>query len=469
MPRQWIPPIVEIALSAALFCLPALCSGQTQSSTNSPRFVVCDKGTGSFEGKLSEFAPRSGVTVSVHAAKREGFAVRGCEARLTWNHGETLVAAGVSQADIDVMGADLGFGFPVVAFQIKASDGDPTVKYEIYSLNKPPKLLRTIVGQDYFSAADTRLDGSVEIWTTDSAAVNGFDDLPLSSFDSPPPVVLRFEDGKLTDVSSEFRTYFDKKIQTLRAQLDARQLSDFKASDGKLSGQHLLPGGRPSGLLATKVKVLEIVWAYLYGGREQEAWDALNDMWPAPDAGRVRISTMKAMTRGLRTQVDGVSHLTAPSGPSNHSVIYEHTASFGGYGMQTTERAKFADVGPQQILVRLPSPNNPEHWNEEKQLELVIDEAGKVRSARMPGGVIKDISAGLRDEPNKDWIDDAAGWKYIPAFKDGHPKAFRSKLHVLRIAHRMLAAHISKIAKLEIGQQKACSGGELLTVLLRRI
>jgi hypothetical protein len=430
---QWISHIVRGALTAALFCLlSTACSGQTHPGTNPSPFLVCDKGTGSFEGKLPEFAPRSGVTVSVRAAKREGFAVRGCEAKLTWGHDETLIASGVSQADIDVMGADLGFGVPVVAFQIKATDADPTIKYEIYSLNKPPKLLRTIVGQDYFSAADTRLDGSVEIWTTDSAAVNGFDNLPLSSFDSPPTVVLRFHDGKLMDVSAEFRAHFDQQIQALRSKLDARQLSDFRANDGRLSGEHLAPDGEPRGLLATKVKVLEIVWAWLYSGREQQAWDALSEMWPRVDADRVRASLTDAMKRGLRSQVDGVSRLTAPPDSSNHSAIYEHTASFGGYGMDTWQRAKLADTGPQQILVRLPSPNHPQHWDEERQLELVIDEAGKVRSAKMAGGIVKDISAGLRDEPSKDWIDDAAGWKYIPAFKDGHPKAFRSKLHVLR-------------------------------------
>jgi hypothetical protein len=53
-------------------------------------------------------------------------------------------------------------------------------------------------------------------------------------------------------------------------------------------------------------------------------------------------------------------------------------------------------------------------------MELVIDEAGKVRSAAMP------------DEPDKDWINAAAGWKYIPAFKDGHPAAFRLYLDVHR-------------------------------------
>ena len=135
------------------------------------------------------------------------------------------------------MGADLGLGSLVVAFQIKDTEADPRIQYKIYSLRQPPQLLRTITGEDYFSAADTRLDGSVEIWTTDAAAVNGFENLPRSAFDFAPTVVLRFEGKKLIDVSSEFRPYFDRQIATLRGQLDAQQLSDFKQSDGRLSGE----------------------------------------------------------------------------------------------------------------------------------------------------------------------------------------------------------------------------------------
>jgi hypothetical protein len=421
------------SISAAICLLSMACAGQTTFSTNPTRFLVCDKGVGGFTGKLPSFSSRSGVTVTVRATKQAGFAVRGCQASLDWGRGETVIASEASQADIDVMGADLGFGVPVVAFQIKATDSDPTIKYEIYSLSKPAKLLRTITGQDYFSAADTRLNGTVEIWTTDAAAVNGFDNLPRSAFDAAPTVVLRFEDEKLMDVSSEFRDHYDHQIDALRSRLDWRQVNTFKASDGKLSGEHLASDGQPVGLLATKVKVLEIVCAYLYSGREQQAWDALDKMWPESDANRVRAAIANARAHGLRTQVDGVSELTSPPS-TNQSIIYQHTVSFG-YNTPTWERNKLADTGPEQILVRLPSPNNPQHWDEEKQLDLVIDEAGKVRSARMPGGIVKDISAALsslNDEPNKDWLDDTAGWKYIPAFKDGHPKAFRSRLHTFR-------------------------------------
>ncbi|HEY3989224.1 MAG TPA: hypothetical protein VGM02_07995 [Acidobacteriaceae bacterium] len=409
-------------------------SGQTSFSSNPTRFVVCDKGVGSFRGKLPDFSSRSGVIVSVAAKKGKikGFAIRSCEAKLTWGrHDEILIAPQAAQVDIDVMGADLGLGTPVVAFQIRTTAADPGVRYEIYSLNKPPKLLRTITGQDFFSAADTRLDGSVEIWTTDSAAVNGFENLPLRAFDSPPPVVLRFEDEKLMDVSSEFQSYFDDQIRALRSDLGERQLSNFRNSDGKLSAEHLQGNDEPRGLLATKIKVLEIVWCYLSSGREQKAWDALADMWPPSDVDRIRAAISKAATQGMRTQVDGVSHLTAPAS-SRRSNIYDTTSSFGGYGKDTWERTKLADTGPEQILLRLPSPNDPQHWDQQRQVELVIDEAGKVRSVRMQGGIVKDVSAAWKDEPNQDWIDTAPGWKYIPAFKDGHPIAFRSKLDLRR-------------------------------------
>jgi hypothetical protein len=403
------------------------CAGQTPSdaneahfSANPTRLLVCDKGIGSFQGKLSESASNGGVTVSVGATKQNnGFAARACEAKLSWGHDELLVASEVAQADIDVMGADLGLGALVVAFQIKAADADPLIRYEIYSLSKPPKLLRTITGEDFFSAADTRLYQTVEIWTTDAAAVNGFENLPRSAFDFAPTVVLRFEDKKLIDVSSEFRPYFDQQIALLRFQLDEQRLSEFRQSDGKLSND------KPSAndpLLATKIRVLEIVWCYLYSGREQDAWKTLAAMWPPADLARIRVSIVNAQSRGLRSQVDGVSHKAPPPRP-HHSEILVPTDSIRtrlGSHESLDLRARYADTEPQQVLLKIPPPPDPKDWKEERQMGLVIDEAGKVRSAAMP------------EEPDKDWINAAAGWKYIPAFKDGRPAAFRLNLDVRR-------------------------------------
>lgn len=150
MPRRSFP------ILTAVFLLPLACIAQTKFPANPTRFVVCDKGDGHFEGKLPDGAADTGVTVAIGAAKQaNGFAAHACQAKLTWGHHELVVAPEAAQADIDVMGADLGLDSLVAAFQIKPSASDPHIRYEIYSLAKPPCLLRTIIGEDFFSAADT--------------------------------------------------------------------------------------------------------------------------------------------------------------------------------------------------------------------------------------------------------------------------------------------------------------------------
>jgi hypothetical protein len=192
-------------------------------------------------------------------------------------------------------------------------------------------------------------------------------------------------------------------------------LTDFRKSDGKLSNDKLATKDQ---LPTTKIKVLEIVWCYLYSGHEQDAWKALAEMWPPADLDRIRTSIVNAQARGLRRQVDGVSHKAPPLRP-RHSEILEPMDT-PARNQSLDLRAKYADSEPQQVLLKIPPPHNPEDWAEERKMQLVIDEAGKVRSARM------------REEPDQDWIDASAGWKYIPAFKDGHPAAFRLSLDVHR-------------------------------------
>jgi hypothetical protein len=300
--------------------------------------------------------------------------------------------------------------------------------------------LRTITGEDFFSAADTMLDGSVEIWTTDAAAVRGFEGLPPGAFDSAPPVVLRFEKKKLIDVSSEFRPYFDREIGTLHSQLNARQLSDFKQSDGRLSNEHWMEN-HPPALLATKVKVLEIVWCYLYSGREQEAWKTLAEMWPPSDLDRIRTAMADAQARGIRAQVDGVSHNVLPFRQAQRADIYEGAGADSGFTSPPQYEhylhAEHTDTAPVQILLRLLPSRNAKHWAETKQMELVIDEAGKVRSARIMTPLLdKDAVPEAANAPcaefDQDWLAAAAGWKYIPAFKLGHPKPFHFMLVVRR-------------------------------------
>ena len=117
------------------------------------------------------------------------------------------------------------------------------------------------------------------------------------------------------DVTPQFRAYFDNEIAGLRAQLNSDDLREFKNSNGRLpptahfSAEDLR---RSENLQRTKIGVLRIVCSYLYSGREQIAWNSLEEMWPAEDFNRIRAAILSARTKGILAQVDGVS----PPGPS---------------------------------------------------------------------------------------------------------------------------------------------------------
>lgn len=425
-------PLARKFLVFVILCaVSVFCHGET-------RLFLCTAGVGNFS---SEFA--TGVTVTVGADKIGDFATHTCAASLAWRKDVLSVAKQSSQIDIDALGADLGLKTPVAAFQIRNSAKDHFTTYEIYSLEQPPRLLRTITGGDFYSAGDTNLDRRTEIWTDDAAAVDGFDGLPLSMFDFAPTMVLRFEDQRLIDVSSEYQPYFDHQIAQLKGQLNEAALAAFRQSDGNLQSVPM-SSEKLQVLLATKIKVLEIVWSYLYSGREHEAWDALAAMWPPADLDRIRGSILDAQAHGIRRQVDGVS--TPGSRPrwKHHAQIYDTgTETKSVADMASDQELKLApnaetpsagsgektsstvDVAPGPIYLGTPLPRGPEQplVTSKVYLMLVVDAAGKVRSARF---------ADKADHgPNGAALLSATDqWKFIPALKDGRAVACRMRFGV---------------------------------------
>ena len=392
-----------------LLAMPILARAQARPS-------LCTDGFGAFQARFL-----TGVKVTVGAAMKEGFATRACSATLEWGKDSLLVVPEAAVVDIDALGVDLGLNLPVVALQVKNSDADWFVTYKIYSLEKPPRLLRTVTGGSSFSAADTDLDGRIEIWTDDARAVNEMDRLSFGELDYPPTAVLRFEKHKLIDVSAEFQSYFDRQIAQLNAELDSRDLSDFKNSDGKLLPTPSLSVEGMHQRRLTKIKVLEIVWAYLYSGREQQAWEALAKTWPPTDLDRIRSVILSARTAGIRSQLDSVDtkprlHVKRPA------YIYETGGENDERSHDPTSANFRADVKPQAILLRRLGVDETPLPQSEEMVDIVVDGAGKVRSAKAVGG--KDLNL----------ENDCAGWKFIPAFKDGRPVASRMRLsyHYLR-------------------------------------
>lgn len=415
-------------LSVFCFAISSFCFGQKQDP-------LCRGGIGKFTSKFP-----IGVTITVGARKSGSLATRACEARLTWNKGELVVVPEAWQIDIDVMGADLGSGIPVVTFQTKKSKTDQLATYEVYSLESAPRLLRTITGGDFFRAIDTNLEGRIEIWTGDASVVNGFENLPLADFDFAPTVVMRFQDQRLVDVSSEFRSYFDRQIAGVRAHIDPQALSDFRSSDGKLSATSSLSGEHLRHLVGTKTKVLEIVWSYLYSGREQAAWHALADMWPPADLERIRAAILAERSHGIDSQVDEISAPTSRLHLKKHAVVYNliydspDSANANGAGKvlitslndlndfldRPAKRSSPVASKPESLNLHIPLPTEAqrEFLYSGVALELVIDAAGKVHSAKL---ATKAGEGSIGDS----LISASTEWIFIPAIKDGHAVASR--------------------------------------------
>jgi hypothetical protein len=394
--------------TTTLAWLAFLCLVSSPSRAEIPD-VLCNEGSGSFAATF-----HTGVKVRVEAAKKGGLARRLCEAAMSWDLHNEVVATDAFQLDVDAFGVDLGVGVPVVTLQVKKSSADCCMTYLIYSLQKPSGLLRTITGGDLFSAADTDLDGRVEIWSHDAVAVAGFETFVLGELNAPPTIVLRFEGGRLLDVSSEFQPYFDSEIAKIREKIDQHDLLDFKSSNGALTPPTALSVEQLHRLRRVKARVLEIVWSYLYSGREQEAWRSLAEMWPASDVERIRAAVLDARAHGIRAEVDGVS-AGGSSGKKKRVALFDATSRSGP--------GKSEIISPRPIELRRPPLSMPEQSlpKSELLLDLVIDSAGKVRSAE-PSGKTKWADTELLRATEE--------WKFIPAFKGNRPVACRSRLAV---------------------------------------
>ena len=379
-----------LALFLAVICTAATAAGQQ---------YLCDQGSGKFQART-----REGVAVAVGPEREEGLAKRDCDASISWGKDQLAVAANAATVDLDLLGATLNGVGPVAAFQVR-SNPNSFMSYVIYSLRKPPHLVRKLIGASSFSAADTGLENQIEIWADDAAAVDGLDGLLASEFDFLPTSVLRFEHGRLLDVSAEFQPYYDHVIASVRGELTPQELADFKASDGQLSLKTIAGAERLHQLRQTKIRILELVWASLYSGRDQDAWRALEEMWPAQDMPRIQGLLSRARAHGMQSQIDGVAMQARKR--KKHAMIF-----------QAPEVAP-----PRAIQMSVPSSKGPLQQvvpDINVTVELVIDCAGKVRSVQSSG-----------PEWVHDYLQDAAkGWKFIPAFKAGQSVASRLEMDV---------------------------------------
>jgi hypothetical protein len=188
----------------------------------------------------------------------------------------------------DISGNDInGDGIPKVVFDAFSGGEKCCYLYWIVSLEKKPQVLREIRNQVPL-VFRKRTDGGTEIRTGEGS----FDLFFLPHSEAViPEMVLRLEGDRLVDVSSEYREEYDRQIAQARGELTPADLEKFRRSN---YNEKMFIDQLP-----TVKRVLTVVLNYLYSGREEQAWQALDEMWPPSDKERVQGLIMERRARGL--------------------------------------------------------------------------------------------------------------------------------------------------------------------------
>ena len=170
--------------------------------------------------------------------------------------------------------------------------------YWVVSLGHPLGLLKELSNQTTIGFRETA-DGHIDLQAGDGA----FDYFDCLSHAETvfPTVFLRLQGRELKDVGPEHWDDYANQIAQARRRITAEELRHFRES--KDQDEMCEGNSRP-----TIPKVLTIVFADLYGGREQEAWKALDEMWPPTDKDRIR----KLM---LQKRAEGMLRYTKPASP----------------------------------------------------------------------------------------------------------------------------------------------------------
>ena len=172
--------------------------------------------------------------------------------------------------------------------------------YWIVSLEELPRVLVRIYNERNVSFRKIKEHPGVTLDTLDGR-FDYFDDM-CHACTPFPGVYLRLEGVHLVDVSSEFWTQYQKEIDRARGQLSSEELTNFRTQWRKDQ-----PGDRNT-FEDTRRKVLTIVLSYLYGGKPDEAWKALKEMWPPGDTARIEKLIVKTRGHGFVAWVQDPSN-----------------------------------------------------------------------------------------------------------------------------------------------------------------
>ncbi len=183
-------------------------------------------------------------------------------------------------------GEDLfGDGHPSLVLEGYSGGAHCCYTYVIASLGERPVIFPPIENETPFFFFKDPVSKQFRIMTSDGA-FDYFDGMchACAPF---PRVVLQADRAGLHDVSPQFVDQYDSEIALARAKIANGDIARFLISDFE----------------DAKAVVLEIVFSYLYSGREAQAWQALDEMWPGADRERIKRLIVQTRTKGILSKL----------------------------------------------------------------------------------------------------------------------------------------------------------------------
>jgi hypothetical protein len=265
----------------------------------------CAQGVGEWTENLWD-----GYKVEIAAA--QSGAPAQCRAALKSADGKVVFEVTGAEALLNpISGADInGDGKPDVVIETHRTAGQCCYTYSILTPGENPPLVRQITTTPPLIFEDRDNDGKVEISTHEFAFV-GIEGLGES--DSPRPlVVFRLRGNTLYNVSSAYWPEYQREVEAAKTGL-SRSGEDLligrnNASSAGLGGgpgkpKELSPGEEKQ-LLDAKGAVLTMVLNYLYGGKGEDAWKTIREMWTDRDKDRIRQAILLSRSRGVLSEVN---------------------------------------------------------------------------------------------------------------------------------------------------------------------
>ncbi|HVP51719.1 MAG TPA: hypothetical protein VMT05_06410 [Terriglobales bacterium] len=276
----------------------------------------CSQGVGEWTENLWD-----GYKIEIAAAP-SGAATQ-CLAALRSADGKVLFEVTGAEALVNpISGHDInGDGKPDVVIETHRTAGQCCYTYSILTPGADPPLVRQMTTTPPLAFEDRDNNGKIEISTYDFAFV-GIEGLGES--DSPRPlVVFRLRGNTLYNVSASYWPEYQREIEVAKNGL-SRGAEELLLGRNNTSGATVGAGGgggkprelspaEEKDLAVAKSVVLTMALNYLYGGRGEEAWKTIREMWTDRDKDRIRQAILLSRSRGVLSEVNRPTATKSPS------------------------------------------------------------------------------------------------------------------------------------------------------------